>query len=125
MALALAIFGVTFAAFCVWLTVRIINRRERWAKWTAVALFGMPVLYVASFGPACWWLSAPSDIGLGNALDTVSAPTVYAPIGEIASLARELGWSRIDNLISRYATIGLKGRNVICGVESMTVFRGR
>jgi len=22
------------AAFCVWLTVRIVNRRERWAKWT-------------------------------------------------------------------------------------------
>jgi drug/metabolite transporter superfamily protein YnfA len=38
MAVALSIFGVAFAAFCVWLTVRIINRRERWAKWTVVAL---------------------------------------------------------------------------------------
>jgi hypothetical protein len=34
MALALPIFGVAFAAFCVWLVVRIVNRKERWAKWT-------------------------------------------------------------------------------------------
>jgi hypothetical protein len=32
---------------------------------------------------------------------------------------------RIDGLISWYATIGLKGKNVISGVESMSVFRGR
>src|SRR5207302_1010133 len=34
--------------------VRIINRRERWAKCTLATALGMPVLYVASFGPACW-----------------------------------------------------------------------
>jgi|GEM_PF-3443515 len=52
--LVLFIFGITSAAFCVWLTVRIINRRERWAKWMLAAIVGMPVLYVASFGPAVW-----------------------------------------------------------------------
>jgi hypothetical protein len=57
MAIALAIFGVSFAAFCVWLTVRIFNRRERWAKWTLAAVVGVPMLYVASFGPWCWILS--------------------------------------------------------------------
>ncbi|MBI3859557.1 MAG: hypothetical protein HY296_04880 [Thaumarchaeota archaeon] len=31
MATALSIFAATFAAFCVWLTVRIVNRKERWA----------------------------------------------------------------------------------------------
>jgi hypothetical protein len=31
--------AVSIAAFCVWLTVRIVNRRERWAKRTAVAMF--------------------------------------------------------------------------------------
>jgi hypothetical protein len=47
--------AVAFAATCIWLAVRIINRRERWAKWTAVGLvIGVPLLYVASFGPACW-----------------------------------------------------------------------
>ncbi len=29
--------AVAFAAFCVWLAVRLVNRRERWTKWTAVA----------------------------------------------------------------------------------------
>ena len=36
MAIAPAIFGVSFAAFCVWLGVRIVNRRERWATRLAV-----------------------------------------------------------------------------------------
>jgi len=51
----IAALAMAFAAFCVWLTVRIVNRRERWAKCTAVlvaivALVGYPL----SFGPACW-----------------------------------------------------------------------
>src|SRR5690349_14399130 len=55
MAIALAIFGIAFAAFCVWLTVRSVNRRARWAKWTLAGIVvGLPMLYVASFGPACW-----------------------------------------------------------------------
>jgi hypothetical protein len=58
MAIALAISGVAFAAICMWLTVRIINRKERWAKWMAVAVAGVPVLYVASIGPAYWLIAA-------------------------------------------------------------------
>jgi H+/Cl- antiporter ClcA len=69
MAIALSIFGVVcaaFAAFFIWLMVRIINRRERWAKWTAVLLAPAlisPVLYVLSFGLVEWlvnhgWLPA-------------------------------------------------------------------
>ena len=54
MTILLPILAVAFAAFCIWLTVRIVNRRERWAKWTLAAVIGAPVLYVASFGPACW-----------------------------------------------------------------------
>ena len=46
--------AVAFAAFCVWLTVRTVNRRERWAKWTLTTLACVPILYVLSFGPACW-----------------------------------------------------------------------
>ena len=43
-------------ATALWITVRLINRRQRWTppmKWTAIAL-GVSVLYAASFGPACW-----------------------------------------------------------------------
>jgi hypothetical protein len=46
--------GVAVAAFAVWLTVRIVNRRQRWAKWAAGVLFGVVVLYPLSAGPFCW-----------------------------------------------------------------------
>ncbi|HEY2251160.1 MAG TPA: hypothetical protein VGH74_08875, partial [Planctomycetaceae bacterium] len=64
MSLALPIVGFAFVAFCVWLTVRIVNRRQRWAKWTLATVVGFPVLYVASFGPACW-ISSRTETGAG------------------------------------------------------------
>jgi len=45
---------VASLALAVWLAVRVINRRERWAKWALATLASLPVLYVVSFGPACW-----------------------------------------------------------------------
>ena len=53
--------AIAAASFCVWLTVRIVNRREKWAKWTLAVLTGVPVMYVASFGPFCWALAIPAD----------------------------------------------------------------
>ena len=40
MTLFLSTLAVAFAALCVWLTVRIVNRRERWAKWTLAGAIG-------------------------------------------------------------------------------------
>jgi hypothetical protein len=57
MEMAFTIFGVIFAAICIWLTVRIVNRRELWAKWTLAMVISLPILYVGSFGPACWLTS--------------------------------------------------------------------
>jgi hypothetical protein len=58
MSIILPALAVAFAAFSGWLTVRIVNRRERWAKLTAVAL-AIALLYPASFGPACWLTAIP------------------------------------------------------------------
>src|SRR5262245_12184439 len=52
MALALLIFATAFAALCVWLTVRIVNRKERWAKWTLATM--LLASYTLSIGPAAW-----------------------------------------------------------------------
>lgn len=52
MTIILPALAVAFAAVCVWLAVRIVNRGERWAKWTASALILM-LAYPLSFGPAC------------------------------------------------------------------------
>jgi hypothetical protein len=47
----LLILAVAFAAFCVWLTVRIVNRRERWAKRLAVTLVITFIIYpLSAFG---------------------------------------------------------------------------
>jgi hypothetical protein len=61
MAIALAIIGFAFAAFCVWLGVRIINRRERWAKWTLATIVALT--YPASIGP---WYYVASRIGFDS-----------------------------------------------------------
>ena len=94
MAVTLAIFGVAFAAFCIWLTVRIVNRREKWAKWTMVSLIALPVLYVASFGPWLWLsehdyfglLDLDQRVDINDAIDTVFHP---------------LGWARRHSRMSR------------------------
>jgi|SRR5579863_6201950 len=50
MIIILPVLAVVFSAFCVWLTVRIVNRRERRAKWTLVGIgiLGVP-LYTGSY----------------------------------------------------------------------------
>jgi len=63
MGIVLPTLAVAFAAFCVWLGVRVFNRRERWAKWTAVGLVVM-LAYPMGFGPACW-VSSRTDTGAG------------------------------------------------------------
>jgi hypothetical protein len=50
---ALPAAGLAFAAFCVWLTVRIVNRRERWAIWTAAGLV-VVLLSLAGFAAMMW-----------------------------------------------------------------------
>ncbi len=92
MMMVFSTLSVAFAAFVVWLAVRIINRRERWAKRTAMAVMAAaPVLYVLSFGPVCWMMT-PQDVSAWNpktrlysSLRLVSVPGVYFPIGWGAS----------------------------------------
>jgi hypothetical protein len=48
-----AVLGVMIGAFVVWLAVRVVNRRERWAKRLAIGI-ALLVLYPLSFGPAVW-----------------------------------------------------------------------
>ncbi len=98
MNILLAALGVSFAAFCVWLGVRIINRRERWAKWTLAVAIGLPVLYVASFGPAGW---AFSRVGGGDDADYILA-FIYHPI--VGAWYDDPGG--IGGIIDWYANVG-------------------
>lgn len=99
--------GVIFAAFCVWLTVRIVNRRERWAKWTAVAAVGGPVLYFASFGPACWIVSR-TETSIAN-----YAEIIYWPVLRIAALDHSDGGGPFADAIRDYASFGISPDSVL------------
>jgi hypothetical protein len=69
--------GIGFSALVIWLTIRIINHRERWAKWAAVVLVITPFVYAASLGPACWIISHNGDEMWS------SVPAVYRPVGTV------------------------------------------
>ena len=48
--IVLPALAAAFGALCVWLTVRIVNRQERWAKWTLAGalIVGCLIAFVAS-----------------------------------------------------------------------------
>ncbi len=83
MAVALAIFGIAFAACSVCLTVRIINRRERWAKWTFTIIVLLIVLYPLSGGPAAWFHVHVLPPSTRKPMDDF-----YRPICELVALTR-------------------------------------
>src|SRR5260370_1286604 len=88
------ILGTTFGAVAVWLAVRIVNRRERWAKWTAVALAAVLVSYSLSFGPACW-ISSRTSVGASR------LPVIYRPMMWVISRDR-----RFARALNQYAELG-------------------
>jgi len=111
--------AVASAAFCVWLTVRIVNRREKWAKWALAAMAGVPLMYVASFGPLCWVLAIPADEfrqrlnerqrdGLISDLPNRLA-YFYWPLGRMISESRP----GKPSVIERYARLWLPRDQVI------------
>ena len=93
MTTVLMVTGVAFAAFTVWLTIRIINRRESWAIWTAVGLFVL-AMYPVSFGPACW-ITSRANVGAW------AVPTIYRPM---VCAMRES--NRVHIALDSYARLG-------------------
>lgn len=69
-----------------------------WAVWLTVALIALPVLYVTSFGPACWWFASTDTPGQVFLFPCVSR--AYWPIGWLAIN----GPQPIQWLINWYAT---------------------
>ena len=94
--LILPALGVAFAAFCVWLGVRVVNRRERWAKWTGVALLVALMGYPLSFGPAYWMCTdARGRVRkdwTGDAFLNVYAPIIAAYHNCTPLLSDSIGW---------------------------------
>jgi hypothetical protein len=83
--------------------VRILNRRERWAKRTLAAVIGIPTLYVLSFGPACWISSRLQPSG-----KFVSA--IYLPIIQIMWRGRP---SVMQRVFYEYVELGVPRGHVL------------
>jgi hypothetical protein len=98
----LPVLGLSYAALAVWLAVRIVNRRENWAKRIAAGLAVVLIGYPLSFGPACWWLSGLLEPGPSFA-EVRRGPLAYWPLGYIA----KYGPSVPSDAIGWYATLGL------------------
>jgi hypothetical protein len=71
-----------------------LKRRSRWFWIATLAL--LPVLYVASFGPMCWYCSRQS----GSNPHTI--PYLYVPLGQCA-----LHSDWVYEASCRFATIGM------------------
>lgn len=105
---------VVFASIVTWLTVRIVNRRERWAKWTAVGLLVvLPLAYIAGFGPACWIAATPRVAGRSD--EPRIWMRVYFPIGALIHYAR----SQDSRAVQQCITCGArKGCRVIVPIDA-------
>lgn len=78
-------------------------KKYGWAFWVSLALIGICLLYVGSFGPACWWASR----------------TTQAGNYELADLYRPLWWTiehdtpLAGTILRQYVRIGLPPRGVV------------
>jgi len=84
------------------------RKRAVW-PWIAAQIIGLPVLYVASFGPACWVMS---QVDVGGWVEPHSAMRIYSPLGKIAY--NEHTESQCGQWLRWWMTVGLRdGHSVI------------
>ena len=90
--------GTAFAATAVWLTVRIVNRKNKpgWRFWTTVTLLTLLTAYPLSIGPFIW-LAYHNYLPLDNEC-IHSIARLYAPI---AMAARQS--TTVSSALDRYA----------------------
>lgn len=102
--------------------------RSDWI-WLAVSLFALPLLYILSFGPACWWFGTSTTplpaTGIRVPMKRIS--TVYWPIGYVARRSAEKsGTGIVFRGIVWYATLGAPSVSLPAdnsGQHWITVFR--
>jgi len=93
MTILLRVLPVAFAAICMWLAVRIVNRREQWAIRVAVPLAAV-VAYPLGLFPACWLVG-------NKILSARIVGAVYEPYFWLEFNGSE----SIQNAIARCATV--------------------
>ena len=100
------LFAVALAASCVRLSVRIVNRQERWEKRTLAAMIVLPVLYVVSIGPAEWlWVYAVPDSLCSQCRKAIT--TFYSPLTSLAEHS-----DLLDRTVGAYLDLWIDGDEV-------------
>src|SRR5215471_11208257 len=82
------------------------RKKPGWAFWTTVAVVGLPLLYVASFGPTCW-ISSRTGFG-AEAAGVFYWPLTWKMRSEtLQYLKGDIPHSgRICNALEWYAELG-------------------
>lgn len=100
--IALVALAIAFSAFCLWLTVRLVNRRERWARRTAVATAALLLLYPPSIGPASWMMVHWLPPSTRDVVDAFYSPIAF--VNEHSQFATDVTfryinlWVNLDDL---------------------------
>lgn len=104
------------------------RKRTGW-KWFLITLFVVPIIYILSFGPACWWFSTTAPASL---VASIKAPqrvsSLYWPIGYVTSRSAQStgGGGLIFRAVVWYATLRVPSVTLPAdnsGQHWITVFR--
>jgi hypothetical protein len=110
MSILLPILAIVVTALCIWLAVRTINRRGRWANWMLAIAAGLSVLYVMSFGPACWLTARTDDFLSSSHIELVYSPIIQAGVYGPALVCEPIVW---------WGSLGLPpGRGLILSTDA-------
>jgi hypothetical protein len=87
-----AVLGAALAAFGIWLIVRIINRRERWAIWTAAGLAILMVVHILRD-------HLPATIAIACVVETILAAWQTVSMGVRRKMRDACKWGALLTLM--------------------------
>jgi hypothetical protein len=109
MTILLPTLAVAFGSFCVWLGVRVYNRRERWSKWTLVV--AIVLAYPLSVGP---WSYAMGRLGATSPFIAATA-WIYWPLNVVMFSCPDFVADRYRGYYQWWDMQGMQNRSRDCG----------
>src|SRR5258708_2207174 len=88
------VIGLVAGAFCIWLTVRLVNHRKKRgvAFWATVVVVVALAGYPLSFGPAFWFYSRLVTTSVGHFANRFYHPIIYTWRSGPEWIAEPIGW---------------------------------
>jgi hypothetical protein len=88
------VIGLVAGAFCIWLTVRLVNRRKKRSAtfWVTLLVLAVLVGYPLSFGPAFWLYSRLMTTPIGHFANRFYHPIILTWRSGPEWIAGPIGW---------------------------------